>query len=92
MTKLHWTSEHGQQLKQLREAAGVTVAELATQHALSKGHVMQLEDGGDSAFYTAEIKFTVGRKLMRGFGHDIARLNEAMINEAQLSAYRPAAA
>jgi hypothetical protein len=34
----------------------------------------------------------VGRKLMRGFGHDIARLHEAMINESQQPAYRPAAA
>ena len=92
MTKLIWSPEHGQQLKQLREAAGLSVAELATQHALSKGHVAQLEDGGNSAFYTAEIKFTVGRKLMRGFGHDIARLHEAMINESQQPAYRPAAA
>lgn len=87
MAKLHWTNEHGQQLKQLREAAGVTVAELATQHALSKGHVMQLEEGGDSAFYTAEIKFTVGRKLMRSFGQDIARPQDFM-----LPTYSPSAA
>ena len=50
MTKLIWTPEHGQQLKQLREAAGLSVAELATQHALSKGHVVQLEDGGQQRF------------------------------------------
>ncbi len=92
MTKLIWTPEHGQQLKQLREAAGLSVSELATQHALSKGHVVQLEDGGNSAFYTAEIKFTVGRKLMRGFGHDIARLNETMVNEALLTVNTPATA
>jgi hypothetical protein len=33
--------------------------------------IKQLEEGGESAFYTPEIKFTMGRKLIRSFGVDV---------------------
>ena len=33
--------------------------------------VRQLEEGGDSSFYSSEIKFSVGKKLLKHLGHDL---------------------
>ncbi len=66
-----WEPHHGQQLKALREAAGLEVITLARQNNLSVSQVEQLEEGGDSSFYTADIKFNSGRKLLRALGAEL---------------------
>ena len=71
MSKLKWLPEHGEQLKSLRTAAEIDISTLASNHSLSKMQIKQLEEGGESAFYTPEIKFTMGRKLIRSFGVDV---------------------
>lgn len=63
-----WQPHHGQQLKALREAAGLEITTLARQNNLSVSQIQQLEEGGDSSFYTADIKFNSGRKLLRALG------------------------
>ena len=66
-----WQPHHGQQLKALREAAGLEITTLARQNNLSVSQIQQLEEGGDSSFYTSDIKFNSGRKLLRALGADL---------------------
>ena len=75
MSKLCWLPEHAEQLKRLRLAAGVEITTLAKKHSLSSAQVHQLEESGDSTFYSPEIKYTVGRKLIRSFGEEITELD-----------------
>ena len=64
-----WTAEHGNLLKSLREKAGLDIATLARKNMVSPLQVAQLEDGGESAFYSADIKFAAGKKLLQALGH-----------------------
>lgn len=75
MTKQVWLPVDGELLKKLREQAGVELTTLARFHSLSPGQVKQLEDGGDSGFYTPAIKLATGRKLLTHFGADVAPLD-----------------
>lgn len=52
-------------LKSLREAAGLDIAQLASLANLSPGQVRQLEEGGDSNFYSPEIKSQSMRRVLR---------------------------
>ena len=52
-------------LKSLREAAGLDVAHLASLANLSLGQVRQLEEGGDSNFYSPQIKSQSMRRVLR---------------------------
>ena len=52
-------------LKKLREAAGLDVAGLAALSNLSSAQIRQLEDGGDSLFYSAQIKQQALRRVIR---------------------------
>ena len=74
-----WAPHHGQQLKALREAAGLEIITLAREHTLSVSQIQQLEEGGDSSFYSAEIKFNSGRKLLRALGGEL----EVMIDNVE---------
>ena len=75
MSKLCWLPEHADQLKRLRLAAGVEITTLAKKHSISSAQVRQLEESGDSAFYSPEIKYTVGRKLIRSLGEEITEVD-----------------
>jgi hypothetical protein len=75
MSKLCWLPEHAEQLKRLRLAAGFEITTLAKKHSISSAQVRQLEESGDSAFYSPEIKYTVGRKLIRSLGEEITELD-----------------
>jgi len=74
MSKFIWLPEHCEQLRSLRIAAGIDISTLASNHSISKMQIKQLEEGGESAFYTPEIKFTVGRKLIRSFGVEVVHI------------------
>jgi len=74
MNKFIWLPEHCEHLRSLRIAAGIDISTLARNHSLSKMQIKQLEEGGESAFYTPEIKFTIGRKLIRSFGVEVVHL------------------
>jgi transcriptional regulator with XRE-family HTH domain len=52
-------------LKNLREAAGLDIAQLAALANLSLGQVRQLEEGGDSNFYSPQIKSQSMRRVLR---------------------------
>ena len=66
-----WTAAQGALLKDLRQKAGLDVATLARKHILSPAQVVQLENGGDSAFYNTDIKYASGKKLLHALGHDL---------------------
>ena len=59
-----WTDADGSRLKRLREALGWDLPALARRCALSVTQVRQLEEGGESAFYSAEIKFAAGQRVL----------------------------
>lgn len=71
-----WTSEDAQLLAKLREEAELDVSILAKRHSLSVHQVRQLEEGGDTHFYSQAIKLQVGRKLLRSLGGDLVALPE----------------
>ena len=79
MSKFIWLPEHSEQLKSLRMVAGIDISTLASNHSLSKMQIKQLEEGGESAFYTPEIKFTIGRKLIRSFGVEALNIEQKQV-------------
>ena len=86
MTKQVWLPVDGALLKKLREDAGVEITTLARLHSLSTSQIKQLENGGDSSFYTPSIKLATGRKLLMHFGADVQPLEEEVeINQTQTS-------
>jgi DNA-binding XRE family transcriptional regulator len=76
VTKQVWLPVDGGLLKKLREDAGVEITTLARLHTLSTSQIKQLENGGDSSFYTPSIKLATGRKLLMHFGADIQSLEQ----------------
>ena len=76
MTNQVWLPADGALLRKLREDAGVEVITLARLHSLSSSQIKQLENGGDSSFYTPSIKLATGRKLLMHFGADIQPLEK----------------
>ncbi len=77
-----WTTEHAATLKALREAAGLDVTVLAKRNNLSTTQVRQLEDGGESGFYTPQIKWAVGRKLTLALGGHFTEPTAPVLEEA----------
>jgi DNA-binding XRE family transcriptional regulator len=76
VTKQVWLPADGALLRKLREDAGVEITTLARLHTLSTSQIKQLENGGDSSFYTPSIKLATGRKLLMHFGADIQPLEK----------------
>ena len=70
MSNQIWLPKDAALLKELREAANIDISALAIDYALSKTQIKQLEEGGDSSFYSPAIKLAVGRKLLIHFGVD----------------------
>ncbi len=73
MTKQVWSPADGTLLKKLREEAEVEITTFARMHSLSVYQIKQLEEGGDSSFYSSAIKLATGRKLLMHFGADVQR-------------------
>ncbi len=57
--------DEAQTLKNLRTEAGLDIAQLAAMANLSPGQVRQLEEGGDSNFYSPQIKAQSMRRVLR---------------------------
>ena len=55
-------------LKSLRQTAGLDLAELAALANLSAGQIRQLEDGGESLFYSPQIKIQSLRRVIHLLG------------------------
>lgn len=63
MDDVVWSNGDAQRLKKLRLESGMNVPELSKQSAVSAAQITQLEEGGDSLFYTPMIKYSVGKRL-----------------------------
>ena len=70
MSNQVWLPKDAALLKELREAANIDRSALAIAYSLSKTQIEQLEEGGDSSFYSSAIKLAAGRKLLIHFGVD----------------------
>jgi len=77
VTKQVWLPADGALLKKLREDTGLEITTLARLHSLSTSQIKQLENGGDSSFYTPSIKLATGRKLLMHFGENVQPLEQA---------------
>ena len=66
-----WGPEQEALLTSRRLSAGVDLDTLARRNIVSTTQVRQLENGGDSSFYSPEIKLSVGKKLLKYLGHDL---------------------
>ncbi len=59
-----WTQDEALLLQQLRQGAGLDTSRFAIESAISQAQLLQLENGGDSLFYSAAIKAHLGRQLI----------------------------
>ena len=57
--------DDAEHLRDLRQAAGLNIAQLAAMANLSAGQIRQLEDGGDNLFYSPQIKSQSLRRVIR---------------------------
>jgi transcriptional regulator with XRE-family HTH domain len=71
MLKQSWQTEDGSLLKKLRESANIDIHFLAQIYCISASQITQLEEGGDRGFYSPDIKFSLGSKLLLHFGYHI---------------------
>jgi hypothetical protein len=63
-----WTESDGIELKRSRENAGYDVYSYSRQNNISTFQLLELEEGGNSYFYTTSIKYNVGKKLLNSLG------------------------
>jgi hypothetical protein len=57
--------EDAEHLRDLRQTAGLNIAQLAAMANLSAGQIRQLEEGGDNLFYSPKIKAQSMRRVIR---------------------------
>lgn len=58
----------GDQLKEAREKVGFNLETLAKQSSLSHKQLEEIENGGQSSFYTLAIKVTAAKKIGKILG------------------------
>jgi hypothetical protein len=80
-----WLPKDAEQLKELREAAQTDISILARMYSLSITQIKQLEDGGESSFYSPAIKYATGRKLLMHFGVDITEIKEKGVKKQEFA-------
>jgi transcriptional regulator with XRE-family HTH domain len=59
---------NGTLLRHQRESMGWTLADMAARACLSAKQIKQLEEGGDTAFYSSSIKLNVAKKVAQILG------------------------
>jgi transcriptional regulator with XRE-family HTH domain len=70
MTSSKWQSEDAALLKKLRNDKRLDQHAFARMTSISIEQVVQLENGGVTAFHTPILKYQLGRKLLRLLGTD----------------------
>ena len=66
-SQANWTADDADRLRKARESAGTDIHTLARNNSLSSAQLLELEQGGDTFFYSASIKYNVGKKLLNSF-------------------------
>ena len=88
MFQAKWSPKNGALLKSLRLGADLDVATLARRSIVSTTQLIQLEDGGESAFYSEDIKFSIGKKILKQLGHELI-IEESIADSVELDAMNP---
>lgn len=60
-----WSEEEAAELQKLRLQTHLDSSRFAIENAISHAQLLQLENGGDTLFYSPAIKAHVGRKLIK---------------------------
>lgn len=81
MTSSKWQSEDAALLKKLRNDKRLDQHAFARMTSISIEQVVQLENGGVTAFHTPILKYQLGRKLLRLLGTDT---KEELVKASQL--------
>ena len=55
----------GEKIKAAREVANLTIEDLSRSATISKKQLQQIEDGGDSSFYSTAIKLIAAKKVAK---------------------------
>ncbi len=79
-----WKAEDAAALKQARTSTDMSLADFARQLCISKKQLIELEEGGSSAFYSEQIKYQTGAKILGYF--DMLTAREAEIKESAVAA------
>jgi hypothetical protein len=59
-----WSAELGERLRHLREQHGIEAFSFARLRCISERQLRELEVGGRGCFYSEEIKYRVGMRLL----------------------------
>jgi hypothetical protein len=73
MTSSNWQSDDEALLKKLRTDKRLDEHAFARMTSTSIEQIVQLENGGVTAFHTPMLKYQLGRKLLRSLGTDTAQ-------------------
>jgi transcriptional regulator with XRE-family HTH domain len=63
MQEISWSEADARRLKMLRLEAGYDLVQFSRLSSVSVAQITQLEESGDSLFYSARIKYAVGKRL-----------------------------
>ena len=66
-SQANWTDADADRLRAAIEAAGSDLFSVARTNSLSNAQILELEQGGDSYFYSASIKYNAGKKLLNSY-------------------------
>ena len=79
---------NGDLLRQRREAKGWAPTDLATRSCLSLRQVRQIEEGGNSSFYSESVKATAARKIaaLLGLPQEMAFVQAPSLSTGDISA------
>lgn len=75
----------GQALRQLRVQLGIDPSLLATQACMSLSQLYELEDGGNSRFYSDSLRRQAGRRVARLLGADWDNMALRELNSTNMS-------
>jgi hypothetical protein len=86
MTPSNWQSDDAALLKKLRTDKRLDEHAFARMTSTSIEQIVQLENGGVTAFHTPMLKYQLGRKLLRSLGTDtsqeLAKASHTQLAEA----------
>jgi len=63
MQEISWSEADARRLKMLRLEAGYDLVQFSRLSSVSVAQITQLEESGDSLFYSSRIKYAVGKRL-----------------------------
>lgn len=86
MQEIIWSQADARRLKTLRLEAGYDLAQFSKLSSVSVAQITQLEEGGESLFYSPRIKYSVGKRLTLLLlrSQQSTHVSESLIDEGPL--------